>query len=267
MQEVRSLLSTLPQSTRHQLELCGITSDEQLAAGLVGTIYQELQAAKKFFPDEQFDLTESELARIINKAREINGTPEKLLKPLPPIKPLAMQEAHEDEQSLESTAKEEEARAAAETAEFLQQIKPTAKQKINRGAITCGHPFLLLFGALVTLLVPLFLVSLVGFPYMLLYSDYRPLGDGELIYLLIVVLLILPHLCVVRMIHCSVCHMNIFTFRNYPYHSKAHKLPLLGVPVATALRILFCWRYTCPACGTPQKLFGKRSRHRHSHRA
>lgn len=250
MQEVRSLLSTLPQSTRHQLELCGITSDEQLAAGLVGTIYQELQAAKKFFPDEQFDLTESELARIINKAREINGAPEKLLKPLPP-----------------TTAKKEEARAAAETAEFLQQIKPTAKQKINRGAITCGHPFLLLFGALVTLLVPLFLVSLVGFPYMLLYSDYRPLGDGELIYLLIVVLLILPHLCVVRMIHCSVCHMNIFTFRNYPYHSKAHKLPLLGVPVATALRILFCWRYTCPACGTPQKLFGKRSRHRHSHRA
>lgn len=261
-----SLISSLSPETQRQLKFCGITTDEQLAAGLADTIYQELQTAKEFFPEEKFDLTESELAHIISKAREINGTPEKLLEPLPPVKPLVT-ELPPDESTLESTARVEEARGAAETAEFLQQINPTPKQKINRGAITCGHPILLLCGAFATILVPLFLASLIGLPYMLMLSDYRPLGDEEIVYILVAILLILPYLILVRNVHCSVCHIHVFTFRHYQYHSKAHRLPLLGVPITTALKIIFSWRYTCPACGTPQKLFGKRSRHRHSHRA
>ncbi len=265
-----TLFSTIPPHIRHQLELCGITSDVQLAAGVASLIRQDLQTAKLFFPDEDITLTEDELEQLIHKAKKIYGLPEIQQEPLPPIKPLpeiAEEDSCIEDEALLSTAEQDKAKQAAETEAFLGQIKTTDKHKGIRRPITCGHPFLLLLGAFATLLVPFFMLCLVGLPYFFLMSDYRPLGEEEVIYVLLTFALILPHLALVRLVHCSVCHMNTFTFRNYPHHSKAHKLPLLGVPISTALRIIFFLRYTCPACGTEQKLFGKRSQHRHSHRS
>ena len=265
-----SFFSTIPQDIRHQLELCGITTDAQLAAGVASTILQDLQAVRRFFPEENLSLTEEELEKLIRKAKEIYGTPQIKQEPLPPAKPL--EELVEtvsfiDEETIPSTAEQNEAEEAAETEAFLGQLKTTGRHKKTRRPITCGHPFLLLFGAFATLLVPLFILSLLGLPYMLLLSDYRPLGEEEILYILVAVTLVVPDLLMVRLVRCSVCHMNIYTFRNYPFHSKAHNIPLLGVPISTALRIIFFLRYTCPACGTEQKLFGKRSHHRHSHRS
>ena len=59
---------------------------------------------------------------------------------------------------------------------------------------------------------------------------------------------------------CSVCHMKLFTFRHYARNRQAHRLPLLGSCLATALRIAFTMRFRCPACGTLQVL--TRSSHR-----
>lgn len=265
-----TLFSTIPPHIRRQLELCGITSDAQLAGGVASLIRQDLQTAKLFFPEEDISLTEEELETLIHQAKTIYGLPEIQQEPLPPVKPLpefAKVVTIVEEESILSTAEQDEAEQAAETEAFLEQLKSTGKHKGSRVPITCGHPFLLLFGAFATLLIPFFMLSLIGLPYMFLLSDYRPLGENELIYILIAFSLVIPHLLTVRLVHCSVCHMNFFTFRNYPYHSKAHKLPLLDVPISTALRIIFFLRYTCPACGTEQKLFGKRSHKRHSHRS
>lgn len=266
-----SFFSTIPQDIRHQLELCGITTDAQLAAGATTTILQDLQAVRRFFPEEDLSLTEEELEQLIRKAKEIHKLPEEIkAEPLPPVKPLA--ELVEtvsfiDEETIPSTAEQNEAEEAAETEAFLGRLKTTGRHKKNRRPITCGHPFLLLFGAFATLLIPFFILTLLGLPYMLLLSDYRPLGEDEILYIMVVFSLVIPYLLTVRLVRCSVCHMNIYTFRNYPFHSKAHNVPLLGVPISTALRIILFLRYTCPACGTEQKLFGKRSHHRHSHRS
>lgn len=265
-----SLFSTIPPHIRHQLKLCGITTDDQLAGSIVSVIRQELQTAKFFFPEEDISLTDAELEALICKAQEFIGLSEIPLEPPTPVKTLP--EFVEvvpfiGEEAIPSTAEQDEAEQAAETEAFLEQLKTTGRQKGVRRPITCGHPFLLLFGAFATLLLPFFILSLIGLPYMLLLSDYRPLGEDEIIYIVVAISLVIPHLIMVRLVHCSVCHMNIFTFRNYPYHSKAHNLPLLGVPLSTALRIIFFLRYTCPACGTEQKLFGKRSHLRHSHRS
>lgn len=259
-----SFFPSLPQDIQHQLKLCGITTDVQLAAGGAAKLHQELLAAKELFPEENIRLTETELEELILKARELNGIPEERQECIPPaIEQLKFQPIEEVPPIIDP--EQEEAQEAAETAALLGQLKRLGKHKGERRPLTCGHPFLLLFGAFATILVPFFILSLIGLPYILLLSDYRPLGNDEVVYSVLVFLLIVPYLIMVRLVHCSVCHMNTFTFRNYPHHSKAHRLPLLGVTISTALRIIFFLRYTCPACGTEQKLFGKRSRHRHSH--
>lgn len=259
-----SFFPTLPQDTQRQLKLCGITTDAQLAAGVADRLHQELMAAKELFPGEDIRLTKAELETLIQKAREITGIPEERQGYIPPVIEQPKSLPIEDEIEI-NAPKQEEAELAAETEAFLGQLKRSGKHKGERRPITCGHPFLLLCGAFATILVPFFILSLIGLPYILLLSDFRPLGNEEVVYSLLAFLLIVPYLIMVRLVHCSVCHMNTFTFRNYPYHSKAHRFPLLGVPISTALRIIFFLRYTCPACGTEQKLFGKRSRHRHSH--
>ncbi|MBQ8516370.1 MAG: hypothetical protein IJ498_02185 [Akkermansia sp.] len=256
---------TLPQEVRRQLELCGISSDAQLAAANPATLRQELQAAGELFPEENIRLKEAELESLILKAREVHGLPEILQEARYPEKHQPEFRLQEEETE-EFSEEQDEAQLAAEREAFLGQLKPSSKQKGIRKPITCGHPFILLFGAFATILVPFFVLGLIGLPYILLLTDYRPFGDDNVVYSLLVFLLIVPYLILVRMVHCSVCHMHTFTFRNYPHHSKAHRLPLLGVPISTALRIIFFLRYTCPACGTEQKLFGKRSSHRHSHR-
>lgn len=256
-------ITSLPQNTQRQLKLCGITTDMQLAIGVADKLRQELLTAKELFPEEDIRLTETELEELILKAREITGIPEERQKYIPPAIEQPQFLPIEDELEI-NDPEQEEAQLAAETEAFLGQLKRSGKHNGERRPITCGHPFLLLFGAFATILVPFFILSLIGLPYILLLSDYRPLGNDEVVYSVLAFLLIVPYLIMVRLVHCSVCHMNTFTFRNYPHHSKAHRLPLLGVPISTALRIIFFLRYTCPACGTEQKLFGKRSRHRHS---
>ena len=251
-----SFILSLPANAQRQLKLCGITTDDQLAAGLAETIYQELQTAKKFFPDEKIELTEQEISGFILNAKKLHKLPDDS-KPI--IEKYVSSEVcynipavvQEDEFFSEDLSEEKKNN-------FREHLKSAYREKRAKKAISSGHPLTILLGAFSTLLVPLFLVSLIGIPALLLLSDFRPLGDSQIAYAALVIVLILPHLIMVRLVHCSVCHMNIFTFRNYPHHSKAHSLPLLGVSITTALRILFCWNFTCPACGTEQKLIGRR---------
>lgn len=56
-------------------------------------------------------------------------------------------------------------------------------------------------------------------------------------------------------IHCQVCHINLFTLREYPRNTYAHKYPLMTHSMSLALHILCCLWFRCPACGTAQQLF------------
>lgn len=260
-----SVILSLSPEVRHQLKLCGITTDAQLAGGKAEVLIGELRMAAKLFPEEKITLSEETIDSIIREAQKIHVIPEKVQQRETPsvvLFPAKPEPANEEDDENEATEQQ-----SLERAEFRRGLKKAPHRSGSRGAITSGHPFTLLTGAFAAVLVPLFMLSLIGIPYLLLVSDYRSFGDKEAIYLFICFALIIPHLIMVRLAHCSVCHMNIFTFRNYPHHSRAHRLPLVGVAVATALRIIFCFRYVCPACGTEQKLFGKRSRHRHTHRS
>lgn len=264
-----SIFPTLSPTIRKQLLVCGITTDAQLAGRTASDICQELQTAADFFPEEHFTLTEEEISELIERAQHVLGE-----RGVPKAQPARKAEAFKIVPAVElpplpasplPEPEEEEPISEAEKNAFREHLKSASSDKRGSKAITCGKPFSLYFGAISTLLVPFFLASLVGIPILLLLTDFRPLSDNQLYYILFACALILPYLIMVRLVHCSVCHMNIFTFRRYPYHSKAHRFPLLGVPFATALRIALTLHFTCPACGTTQKLIGRRHHHR-SHR-
>ena len=72
---------------------------------------------------------------------------------------------------------------------------------------------------------------------------------------------VLPYILIVRKTKCSVCNMPVLSMASYPRNKFAHRFPLLGYTIPTALHIIFFWWYRCPACGTPQKLL-KRKHHR-----
>lgn len=258
-----SIIPSLSSEIRHQLKLCGITSDSQLAGGDAKVLHSELRMAAELFPEEKITLTEQTINSIIREAQKIHGIPEKApTKETAPVNLFPAEIKLENEEVHEKISTEQQ---TAEKAEFRRGLKRASHRSTSGGAITSGHPFTLLAGAVAAILVPIFILSMIGIPYLLLVSDYRTFGNKEAIYLFLCFALIIPHLIMVRLAHCSVCHMNIFTFRNYPHHKKAHRLPLVGTAVATALHLLFRFRYVCPACGTEQKLFGKRRRHMHIH--
>lgn len=259
-----SFFSTLPAEVQHQLNLCGITSDEQLAAGYAATIYQELQTAARLFPGECIRLTEAEISELIRKAAEYVGIP---VQDKPSAKPVTTDSAPEfiyKTARISVPREDEPLRPSGAENNSFQNLLKSANRHVSEGkAVSSGHPFALWFGALACALVPLFFICLCLSPFVLLRTDFPLQQEFDASYALLLIVLILPHLIMVRLVHCSVCHINLFTFRSYPHHRDAHRLPLLGVPASTALRILFTFRFTCPACGTKQKLFG-RHKHRHS---
>lgn len=241
-----SSLRWLPEDMRRQLATCGITTETQLAACSVASLQRDLRQASEFFPNETYNLTADELAEVINRAQRHTKIALPASAPNPARKHSLIQV-----QDMQFRT----------TPDYKEQERKKGRRKF---AISSGHPFLLLFGAASALLVPLAIASVIFIPYMLLATDYRPLGKEVTFYILIPFVMLIPHLMTVFLTHCSVCHMRIFSYRKYPHHSNAHHIPLLGVVPATALRILFTFHFTCPACGTAQKLFGKKSKsHRH----
>ncbi len=253
-----SFINTLPANIRRQLQLCGITTDSQLAQGEASAICQDLQKAAKLFPEEEIQLSETDICNYIDRAKSLvnirKNSPADIS-----TKQQALRQEFIQSVSLNDGSASSHSRTSSRR-RLKEKISAAEKHKHSGGFISAGHPFTLWLGALACILVPLFMLSLLLIPNMLLLSDFRPLGKIDELYAIIPIVLILPYILTVRLVRCSVCHMNIFTFRKYPFHSKAHRLPLLGVPIATALHVLFFFRFTCPACGTKQKLFRRRHR-------
>lgn len=65
-----------------------------------------------------------------------------------------------------------------------------------------------------------------------------------------------------RYTSCEICQCKTFTLNNFPYSKFAHKFLFLGVPLSTALHIIFTTWYRCPACGSAKKLFKPHSQGR-----
>ncbi len=267
----KAVITSLSQVEQKALALCGIVQDEQLARISPQTLFQELQAAAAVFPDDlEFHPELSRLEYIC--AQVTKGTPsagaspsampekEKLSETYaaPLFAPTAEPEKHRYSAATGRKLVAHEARQAAALDDKRKKDNPHNFSH----AIHCAHPYATWLGAWFTvflyLTIACLVLSVIG---LLIGIEFD--GHAALPYAAGMVAIVITYAILTNMALCSTCRIPIFSFRRYPKHRKAHRIPLLGVTIPTALSIIFCLRYRCPSCGTPQKLFGRRKR-RHS---
>lgn len=253
------------------LALCGITTPDQLKKVKAETLWQDLQKAQEFFPDHSLTLTPDRVARICGESAA-EAAPVKRYQQSATWANLDMKARGQVLAKMKYPHQVEEEEDNGDTytpAEHDEQVGlPIKKAQHVSGlsksfhAVHCTHSWLTYFGALATvLLIPaicclgivpaMLLQGIVAEPIHLVYAGAACFA------------LMLPYIIYSRITNCSVCHMRIFSFKNYGRNRAAHHLPLLGYTIPTALHILLFFQYRCPACGTTQKLF---ARHRHRHR-
>lgn len=259
---------SLTEQERKTLKLCGITTTAQLARVTAADLAADIAKAQQFFPDEVSDFDPQRLEWICSASAA--------------CKPDTGRDVQEKQLSQQ----------AEDRGVFLKRLKPilrarygnreqkgTGEKKVNRrGAgdskkhshfipidapIFCKYPVRVYIGAFSTLLLQADLLVLVVVLLCLLTGMELP-GEPHIIFSIIIISLV-PYIIFGHFVSCPVCSLRFFPIlHSYPHNKRAHYLPLLGYTGATALHIiLFLWFY-CPACGTSEKLTGKRH-HQHYH--
>jgi hypothetical protein len=122
-----------------------------------------------------------------------------------------------------------------------------------------SHPNSIMMGALVTLLLMLFVPVAIISAVLLLLSGEMPGHFAWVPGWLIVFPLVLPVLGIFYLIwgvggSCRICGQNLFRHRAHLKNSRAHHVPGLGYIVPLCFHILtFRW-FRCTHCGTPVRL-------------
>ncbi len=263
-----TIIRSLPHAEQEALSFCGISQDAQLARIGPHALLRDMKAASACFPDTlDYEPELSRLEQICNQAAEkLNLKREDA----------AGQWRTPGGHAPHGAALPEEPevlRYSAATGRMLVDDQIPAKKAIALDerrrkenprdfshAICSQHPFATYLGAWATLfLVVAITVLLLGVAGLLIGIEFQ--GKEWVMVSAALVGVVLFYAIMLSMATCSTCRISIFSFRRYPRHRKAHRLPVLGYTIATALYTIFFFRHRCPSCGTPQKLFGRRHRH------
>ena len=241
-----SFNSLTPQE-REELALCGISTPEQLQKCTPAQLIHDLHQAQQFFPGKTFTLTEERICRLI-----------------PDVASAEPAGFHSETPTLGIPALNEATPAISYKYHAIPGTRDSGRKgkrmsEISHRPVRCTHPFLTLIASLSLLFLMVPMLSLIAFPVLIALEE---MPDIPVEFLGIFVLL-LPWLLYVFFVSratCPVCHMRIFRFVHYNRNRAAHRLPLLGYNLTTALHVLFLWRYNCPSCGTPVRFTSSRKR-------
>lgn len=241
----------LTKQEAYELSLCGISSESQLLKADINTILKDLENAQKYFPDRHFSLTKEKLESLLG-AQAILEEPA---------------ETSEAEETGEADLLEIEnigpttgfRRSCQERSRREIQKTKKAHQKILHSTVRTSHPWTTLFAAISTLLLIVPAVSIVVLLVMMA-TDTLPDISLKLLVLATIIAPSLPYLLFSRLALCPVCHIRTFTYDSYTRNRAAHYIPGLGYNTATALSILFRFRFICPGCGTPIRLTRSKSK-------
>lgn len=259
------IIQTLPEAERRSLGLCGLTQDEQLAACNPAAVAADMQRALDYFPDvhvvflPRLEALHRRAATLIKESpiplAESEPEPKKELDPdLPPLrtpgaapKPAPLADFGRDATDFGTSSKH--------------RATPTFHASETKDhAIRNTRLFTVWIGAWITLLFPCALLGLASLLVTKFCLHINLPGDSLKMWMNTCLFIVGLYFVFMNISLCSVCHMKLFTFRHYARNRQAHRLPLLGSCLATALRIAFTMRFRCPACGTLQVL--TRSSHR-----
>ncbi len=230
---------------REDLALCGISSEEQLAKSSPLRLCKDLEQARRFFPERKFQLTEARILSLFS------------------LSPVKADEADTDDDfggrsSMPTTGFRRHSQQHSTNTGKRDNGRPL----IMHSPVRCAHPFTAVLAAFCTMFLMIPLASVVVLPYLMI-TDQMPDIPVELLAIVVLAVPCAVYMFVARRATCPVCHMRIFRYAHYIRNRAAHHLPLLGYNFATALHILFFWRYNCPGCGTPIKLLGAKGRRTH----
>ncbi len=263
-----TIIRSLPEDEQAALALCGISEDAQLARIAPQALLKDMEAAAAFFPEDIDTLPELErLEEICTQAathtrltrpnaeavwQGMGGKTSRSGVPSAPEEPEVMRYSTATGRMLVDDQLE------ARKAISLDERRKKEDPRDFSHAICSQHPVAIYLGAWATLfLICGVLGLLLGVAGLLIGIDFsessKPLLAGF-------VACVLFYAFMLGSATCSTCRISVFSFRRYPRHRKAHRLPLLGYTISTALYTIFFFRYRCPSCGTPQKLFGRRHR-------
>ncbi len=259
-----TIIRTLTREEQQALALCGITQDDQLARLGPANLQRDIAAAAYHFPELlNFHPEPSRLEYICRQALTGVQLPEEEAADLWQPQSLVgtgITPAHEVAAGRRfSTATGRmlvNDHHQVRMAEGLDESRRKEDPRDFSHAICSQHPIAIYLGAWATLFLYIsIIILLLGVVGILIGVDYkdipRPLLGA-------IVGAFLFYSLVLNLASCSTCRISIFSFRRYPRHRKAHRIPLLGYTIATALYVIFCFRFRCPSCGTSQKLLGRR---------
>lgn len=258
-------ISTLPQAEQKALSVCGIYKARQLRSISFTTLYSDMLQAAEYFPDDIKLISKERLAEICEHAGML---PEEEKPGQPETQPQQQIETVDTDfertlpplERKHGTRHRSPHKTDSNTID-LTKVKPdnSGKKGADKsGAICNTHPFRTLFSALVQVWLVCSMVLFVITATRLILGMEKGVTFNHLIILFLSG--VLPYILYTRKTKCPVCNMSLFTLQNYTRNKYAHKLPVLGYSVATALHIIFFFWFRCPACGTAQKLFKRKRR-------
>ena len=266
------LLSSLSPDERASLALCGVTRDVQLSRHSAATLWRDLEQSRELFPERTCPLTQEKLEYLCRQAAAAYPD-EAAEEETPAPKPTSTgQEQEGDELNLirhnRSYPTFRPIRRSRRSRKHTQGSPGTRADREKDDSVRmsdkrhCVHgrnSLATWLGAWSTLLLVVDMVAFLCIPVAVFMGVALPFSVQQCA--IIALICALPWLCFVSTARCAVCSMKAFSFRHYAHSKNAHRLPLLGIVIPTALHVAFLGWYRCPACGTPQKLFRRR---RHS---
>lgn len=253
--ETPDYISTLPEAEQKALAVCGIYKSAQFSSVSIKALLGDLHQAREYFPEHMRPLSDSRLREIYRVA--INDPIENDDSDLPMREDKAPDESEKPDRypqlvvSHRSQASRKHTKSIINGSDIVEGIHDKAH------CINTGRPLRLYIGAWCVILFYLDLIAWFVIPSLMLT------GILELNPILVIAGLVagaVPYFLIARRATCTVCNMRVYDRRNFPKNRYAHNIPLLGHVFSTALHIIFCMWFRCPACGTPQKLI------RRSHR-
>lgn len=250
-------ISTLPQEEQKALAICGIYKSSQLSSVSIQALMSDIRMARETFPDDMISLTNSRMYEIYAEATHtqlpLNETDDQSQAVnLPP----PQSETLENFPRLVISRRSRPSRRREKSANDSLDVVETVHDKSH--CIRSGRPLRIYFGAWCVVLFYIDLLAWFIVPSLMLT------GILELPPKIVIAALVagmVPYYFLARRASCTVCNMRIYDRRNFPKNRFAHYIPLLGHVLATALHVIFCMWFRCPACGTPQRLIRRTHRH------
>lgn len=237
---------------KKDLELCGITTAEQLQRVSPEQLWQDLQKMVQYFPQHRLCITRERLEELCQST-----IPADAAEPMPQ-KPEPTSGLRIVRQPAQTHLRHNRGEELPEGLADLHGVQKAERLSRRSHSIRCKNPFLTYLGAFTTLLLLIPLSAFIVIPLLIIQGVLT--NEYLLPVVLAVVATAIPYVIISRFTSCPVCHINLYSFRDFPRNKSAHKIPLLGYTFGTALHVFFCLNFYCPACGTRMRIFSKGKR-------